>query len=56
MIDAMKLDIDIPSTSIIKGESKCISISVASVIAKVTMDRMMCELDEICPEYEFVEQ
>lgn len=53
LIDAMKLDIDIPSTSIIKGDSKSISIAAASVIAKVTRDKMMCELDQIHPEYGF---
>jgi len=51
LIDAMKLDLDIPSTSIIKGDAKSISIAAASVIAKVTRDRMMYELDEIYPEY-----
>jgi ribonuclease HII len=53
LIDAMKLDIDIPSTSIIKGDSKSISIAAASVIAKVTRDRIMIELDKIHPEYGF---
>lgn len=53
LIDAVKLDIDIPSTSIIKGDAKSLSIAAASVIAKVTRDRMMYELDKIHPEYEF---
>lgn len=53
LIDAMKLDLDIPSTSIIKGDSKSISIAAASIIAKVTRDRMMYELDEKYPQYEF---
>lgn len=52
LIDAMKLDIDIPSTSIIKGDSKSISIAAASVIAKVTRDKMMYELDKIYPMYD----
>ena len=51
LIDAMKLDLDIPSTSIIKGDAKSISIAAASVIAKVTRDRMMYELDEKYPMY-----
>lgn len=51
LIDAVKLDIDIPSTSIIKGDAKSLSIAAASVIAKVTRDRMMYELDKIYPEY-----
>ena len=53
LIDAMKLDIDIPSTSIIKGDLKSLTISAASVIAKVTRDRMMIELDKKYPEYNF---
>ena len=53
LIDAVKLNIDIPSTSIIKGDAKSISIAAASIIAKVTRDRMMYELDKEHPEYEF---
>lgn len=54
LIDAMKLEqLDIPSTSIIKGDLKSITISAASVIAKVTRDRMMIELDKKYPEYNF---
>lgn len=53
LIDAMKLDMDIPSTSIIKGDLKSITISAASVIAKVTRDRMMDELDKVYPMYGF---
>ena len=43
----------IPYTSIIKGDAKIYSISVASIIAKVTRDRIMQEYDEIYPEYGF---
>ena len=53
LIDAMPLDLDIPTNSIIKGDSKCISIAAASVIAKVTRDRMMIELDKNYPMYGF---
>ena len=53
LIDAMKLDLDIPSTSIIKGDYKSITIAAASVIAKVTRDRMMDELDLKYPMYGF---
>lgn len=53
LIDAMKLDLDIPNTSIIKGDLKSITISASSVIAKVTRDRMMDELDKIYPMYGF---
>ncbi len=52
LIDAMPLDIDIPTTSIIKGDAKSISIAAASVIAKVTRDREMYELDKIYPMYD----
>lgn len=53
LIDAMKLDLDCPSTSIIKGDALSLSIAAASVIAKVTRDKMMYELDEKYPEYGF---
>lgn len=53
LIDAVKLDIDIPSTSIIKGDAKSQSIAAASIVAKVTRDRMMDELDQKHPEYLF---
>ena len=45
LIDAMPLELEMPSTSIIKGDAKSLSIAAASVIAKVTRDRMMYELD-----------
>ena len=51
LIDAMKLDLDIPITSIIKGDAKSITIAAASVIAKVTRDKMMYELDKKYPMY-----
>ena len=53
LIDAMPLDLDIPTTSIIKGDLKSITISAASVIAKVTRDRMLDELHEKFPMYDF---
>ena len=53
LIDAMPLDLDIPTTSIIKGDLKSITISAASVIAKVTRDRMLDELGEKYPMYDF---
>ena len=52
LIDAMKLDLDIPSTSIIKGDLLSISISAASVIAKVTRDHMLYEIDKEYPMYD----
>lgn len=53
LIDAMPLDINIPTTSIIKGDAKSLSIAAASVIAKVTRDRMMYELDKKYPMYNY---
>lgn len=54
LIDAMPLDdLDIPHTSIIKGDAKSISIAAASVVAKVTRDKMMYDLDELYPMYDF---
>lgn len=53
LIDAMPLSLDIPTTSIIKGDAKSISIAAASVIAKVTRDEMMYTLDKEYPMYGF---
>ena len=53
LIDAMPIKIDIPTTSIIKGDAKSISIAAASVVAKVTRDKMMYELDKKYPMYGF---
>lgn len=53
LIDAMKLDLDVPSTSIIHGDALSESIAAASVIAKVTRDEMMYELHKKYPNYHF---
>ena len=54
LVDAVtKLDIDIPYTSIIKGDMKSYTIACASIIAKVYRDRLMEEYDKIYPEYDF---
>ena len=45
--------IEIPQVPIIKGDAKSISIGAASIIAKVTSDRLMVEYDSIFPEYGF---
>lgn len=44
----------IPYDSIIKGDAKCYSIAAASILAKVTRDRIMRQWDEIYPQYGFV--
>lgn len=53
LTDCMPLDIDIPVLSLVKGDSKSASIAAASVIAKVTRDRIMDELDKEYPMYGF---
>jgi len=53
LIDAMPLELSVPTTSIIKGDAKSLTIAAASVIAKVTRDRMMDELHEKYPYYNF---
>ena len=45
-------EVDIPQIPIIKGDAKSVSIAAASIIAKVTRDRMMVEYDRIYPEYD----
>lgn len=52
LVDAMPLELEIPTTSIIKGDAKSITIAAASVIAKVTRDRMLNKLDKIYPMYD----
>ena len=53
--DAMPLDgfTSVKHESIIKGDAKSITIAAASVIAKVTRDRIMYEIDKVHPKYEF---
>jgi ribonuclease HII len=53
LLDAMKLDVPIEQDSIIKGDAKSVTISASSVIAKVTRDRMMMDLDKKIPQYGF---
>ncbi len=45
--------IDLPQVSIVKGDAKSVSIAAASILAKVTRDRMMEEYDSLYPEYGF---
>ena len=46
-------EVTIPQVPIIKGDAKSISIAAASIVAKVTRDRMMVEYDEVMPGYGF---
>ena len=55
LIDAMKLDLPIPQTSIIKGDANSLSIAAASIVAKVTRDQMMEEFDFEYPGYDFTQ-
>ncbi len=54
LIDALKLPaLALPQTGIIRGDQLCLSIACASIIAKVTRDQMMIELDAELPGYAF---
>ncbi len=53
LIDAVKLSTEYPTESIIKGDALSYVIACASILAKVTRDRLMLELDEKYPEYGF---
>ena len=48
-----KIDTDIPLETVVKGDSKSESIAAASIIAKVTRDRLLIEYDKKYPEYGF---
>lgn len=51
LIDAVKIDFDIPQDAIIHGDALSASIAAASILAKVERDRMMCEWDTVFPAY-----
>ncbi len=51
LIDAMKLDCDMPQEAIIHGDALSASIAAASILAKVERDRMMCAWDAVFPAY-----
>lgn len=54
LIDALTLrDVDIPQTGIIKGDASSVSIAAASIMAKVSRDRLMAEYHEKYPQYGF---
>ena len=55
LIDAMKLDLPISQTSIIKGDANSLSIAAASIVAKVTRDQMMVTYDQEYPGYDFAQ-
>jgi len=51
LIDAVKIDCDVPQDAIIHGDALSASIAAASILAKVERDRMMCEWDTVFPAY-----
>lgn len=53
LIDAMKLPVEIPQQSLIKGDARSVSIAAASIIAKVSRDRLMAEYSQIFSGYGF---
>lgn len=53
LIDAVKLNLEVESKAIIKGDATSYNIAAASIIAKVTRDRLMDEYDAKYPEYNF---
>ena len=56
LIDALTLkDVDIPQTGIVKGDATSVSIAAASILAKVTRDRMMVEYETTYPGYGFAQ-
>ena len=52
-IDAVKLDCSVPTLSIVHGDALSYSIAAASIVAKVTRDRLMLQYDEQYPQYNF---
>ena len=54
LVDAVHIpDINIKQVGIVKGDAKSVNIAAASILAKVTRDRIMVEYDKIYPEYGF---
>ncbi len=53
ILDAIKLDTNIPYISMAKADEKSISVAAASIIAKVTRDEYMKKMNDIYPQYKF---
>ena len=51
LIDAVRIDCELPQDAIIHGDALSASIAAASIVAKVERDRMMCEWDAVFPAY-----
>lgn len=55
IVDAVPLDIDIPQTTLIKGDQKSISVAAASIVAKEYRDHLMRDYDQVYPGYGFAQ-
>ena len=53
LLDAYVLDLDLPQVGLIDGDARCLSIAAASIVAKVTRDRVMTEADRLDPRFGF---
>ncbi len=54
VVDARHIPgIDVPQTSLVKGDARSYSVAAASIVAKVARDRLMCDLDAVYPAYGF---
>jgi len=51
LVDARRLNLDIPQISIIHGDAQCVSVAAASIVAKVARDATMREWDRVFPQY-----
>jgi len=54
IVDGRSLpDLETPTVALVRGDARCVSVAAASIVAKVTRDRIMVEMDEIHPQYRF---
>jgi ribonuclease HII len=53
VLDACVIDLGLPQVGLIDGDARCLSIAAASIVAKVTRDQLMIDLDGIDPRYAF---
>jgi ribonuclease HII len=55
IIDAVRLPVEIPQKAVPKADANSVSVAAASILAKVTRDRIMVEMDKVYPEYGFAQ-
>src|SRR5579871_3833214 len=53
LIDALRIDVDLPQHGLIHGDARCFSIAAASILAKVERDAALERWDQVFPEYGF---